>query len=76
MAIGTITIADMLQNDKELRGLLERTELARSTQKVSDSAARNLAIWLTEPRYAEYVPLIANHIHNENWKALDDAGRR
>lgn len=37
------------------------------------SAAQNIKAWLTEPRYAEYAPQVAELIAAGDWKNLDDA---
>ncbi len=42
-------------------------------QKLSAPAPRpTSATWLTEPRYAEYAPQVAEHIAEGKWKELDD----
>lgn len=39
---------------------------------VSQSAADNIRIWLSEPRYAEYAAEVAAHIRDRKWQVLDD----
>jgi phosphoglucomutase/phosphomannomutase len=51
---------------------LSRLESALKEQKLSASAAANIRRWLTEPRYAEYAPQVAEHIAAKKWKELDD----
>ena len=46
---------------------------AVGTGKLTASAVENLRRWLTEPRYAEYAPQVAEHIAAGKWKELDDA---
>ena len=46
---------------------------AAQAGNLSPGAVENLTAWLTEPRYAEYLPLVVEHIQNARWKALDDA---
>lgn len=51
--------------------------LAKVRQAVADglltaSAEKNLAAWLTEPRYAEYAPQVAAAVEAGDWKTLDD----
>src|SRR6187551_1760793 len=46
---------------------------AESAEKVSSTAATNIRTWLTEPRYAEYAPQVAEAVSVGNWKELDDA---
>jgi phosphomannomutase len=45
---------------------------AAAANKLSASAAENIRKWLTEPRYAEYAPQVAEHIAAGKWKELDD----
>ena len=39
---------------------------------LSSSAAENIKIWLSEPRYVEYVEQVKQHISQGNWQKLDD----
>src|SRR5688572_27100817 len=52
---------------------LQHLAAAVTGGKVSPSAAKNIRRWLTEPRYAEYAPQVAEHIAAGKWKELDDA---
>ena len=52
---------------------IERIESAAHSQKISSGAVSNLKCWLTEDRYAEYVPSVLEHVEAEKWQALDDA---
>jgi len=45
---------------------------AVANKNLSASAPANIRKWLTEPRYAEYAPKVAEHIAAGNWKELDD----
>ena len=40
---------------------------------LSDGAVENIRAWLTEPRYAEYVPRVVEHLEAGRWRELDDA---
>jgi phosphomannomutase len=51
---------------------LEQLNLAASQGKVSASAAGYIREWLTDPRYAEYAPQVAEHVAGGRWKELDD----
>ena len=53
--------------------LLAQVDAAVSAGKLTADAAKNLKVWLTEARYSAYVALIAEHIQQEKWQALDDA---
>lgn len=52
---------------------LATIEQASKAGNLSAGAVENLTRWLTEPRYAEYLPQVLEHIEKEQWKALDDA---
>jgi phosphomannomutase len=45
---------------------------ATTAGQITAAAADNLRAWLTEDRYAEYVPEILAHIEREAWQTLDD----
>src|SRR5437016_831267 len=51
---------------------LSAMEAATTAGKLTSSAAANLRAWLTERRYAEYAPQVAEHISAGKWKELDD----
>lgn len=55
-----------------LADALARIDDAVATDKLTASAAENIKNWLTEPRYAEYVPQVLEHIENNRWRELDD----
>ena len=52
---------------------MAQVESAAREGKLSPGAVTNIDAWLTEPRYAEYAPLVAEHIGQAKWKELDDA---
>src|SRR6476619_4615630 len=47
-------------------------ESAGKEGKLTASAVVNIQAWLTDPRYAEYAPQVAEHIAAGKWKELDD----
>ncbi len=51
---------------------IELAQQAQTEEKISASAVENLKDWLTEPKYAAYVPEIAEHIDQQKWQKLDD----
>lgn len=51
---------------------LAAARAAASDGKLTPSALENLSAWLSEPRYADYAPAIAQHIVDEKWQTLDD----
>ena len=48
-------------------------QLDSASGKLSAGAVQNIRVWLTEPRYSEYVPQVAEHLAAGKWKELDDA---
>ncbi len=57
----------------ESQSALAQLAAALAENRLSASAAANIRRWLTEPRYAEYAPQVAEHIAAGKWKELDDA---
>jgi phosphoglucomutase/phosphomannomutase len=51
---------------------IHQVERAGRDGKLSPGAVQNLRAWLSESRYAEYAPLVAQEVARENWKELDD----
>ena len=51
---------------------LTQLDAALASKHLSATAAENLRTWLTQPRYAEYAPQVAEHIAAGKWKELDD----
>jgi phosphoglucomutase len=45
---------------------------AAAKKLISAGAVKNIRDWLTEPRYREYAPQVAQHIAAGKWKELDD----
>ena len=56
----------------DTNAVLSRIEAAATDGKLSAGAVDNLRAWLTQPRYAEYVPQIAEHVSRGQWNELDD----
>ncbi len=56
----------------DLPAMLSALENARSGGELTATAADNIRKWLTEPRYADYAPLVAEHIQEKRWQKLDD----
>lgn len=52
---------------------LEQLEAAAASGQLSAGAVDNIRSWLTEPRYRAYAPLVAEHLAEGKWQALDDA---
>ncbi len=52
---------------------IARWENAAKEGTLSDGAVENIRIWLTEPRYAEYAPQVAEHLAAGKFRELDDA---
>ncbi len=53
--------------------VLAQLDAAATDGKLSPGAVENIRAWLTEPRYSEYVPEVAEHLATGKWKELDDA---
>jgi phosphoglucomutase/phosphomannomutase len=51
---------------------LAAVEEAVTAGKISKSAAANIRIWLSEDRYAEYAPQVAEQVAAGHWQQLDD----
>lgn len=51
---------------------LQLVENAVAQGNLSQTAAENIKIWLTESRYSQYVPEINEHIEQGLWQKLDD----
>lgn len=52
--------------------MLDEVQQAVKDGRLTASAAENIRAWLTEPRYAEYAPEVAEHIAAGKWQELDD----
>ena len=61
-----MSATDSLQNS------LAAVEQANAEGQITDSAAKNIKVWLTEDRYADYRDEVASHIADEKWQKLDD----
>lgn len=60
---------------QSLPGLEELLSLAKSAAEkgeLTSSALQNLTAWLTEPRFAEYAPQVAELIRSGEWRQLDN----
>ncbi len=55
-----------------VKAALVRVDAAAADGQLSGSAAANIRQWLTEPRYAAYVPAILAHVAEGRWQPLDD----
>jgi len=56
----------------DVQTAISQVDRAAAEKKVSATAVENIRIWLTDPRYAEYVPQVVEHISSGKWKQLDD----
>ncbi len=48
-------------------------EKAAEEGKLSPGTVKNIRIWLTEDRYAQYGAQIVDHMQSNQWDVLDDA---
>ncbi|HQU47471.1 MAG TPA: phospho-sugar mutase, partial [Pirellulales bacterium] len=51
---------------------LEQVAQAVQRRQLSTTAADNIRIWLTQPRYRDYAVQVADHIRAAKWQQLDD----
>ncbi len=51
---------------------LAQLETAAQNRQLSAGAVTNIRAWLTEPRYREYAPQVAEHLAAGRFKELDD----
>lgn len=63
----------MAQQPFDLQAALSQLNVAASEARLSGTAVENIRDWLTEPRYAQYAPQVAEHIAENRWRELDDA---
>ncbi|MEX2175072.1 MAG: phospho-sugar mutase [Pirellulaceae bacterium] len=61
-----------MPNPIDLAAATSRLDAALAQQRLTPSAAANVRLWLTDPRYAEYASQVAEHIAAGKWKELDD----
>ena len=57
----------------QIQASLERVQKAQSEGLLSLGAVENIRCWLTQDRYASYLPQVVEHINAGKWQALDDA---
>ena len=58
--------------DFDLSECMDQVKTAAQQGSMTESAVENIRLWLTENRYADYVPGIIEHIQEKKWKELDD----
>ena len=51
---------------------LQQVETAAANNNITASAAENIRVWLTEPRYAAYQNEVIEHVRSGKWDVLDD----
>ena len=61
-----MSVSDSLQDS------LDAVQQALSDGAISESAAKNIRVWLTEDRYAQYRDEVSQHIADQKWQQLDD----
>ncbi len=57
----------------QIQSAVEQIQKARSQGQISQGALENIACWLTQDRYASYLPKVLEQIESGKWQALDDA---
>ena len=63
----------MAKSEFNLDKVLANLESAQSAARLSSAAVENIRVWLTEPQFSEYAPLIAEDVAAHKWRELDDA---
>ena len=53
-------------------GAAKAVQQAAHRGDLTESAAKNLTDWLTQDRYADYLPAVTGYIDRGQWKTLDD----
>ena len=56
----------------DLDSCLAKIAEAQKSGSLTEPAVENIKIWLTDSRYADYAPAVAEHIAEEKWQELDD----
>lgn len=56
----------------DVKNALAQLDRAAAEGQLSAGAVPNIRAWLTEPRYAEYAPQVAEHVARGQWKELDE----
>ncbi len=51
---------------------LSELKAAAEKKLLSPGAVENMRAWLTEPRYSQYAPIVAEQMQASRWKDLDD----
>jgi phosphomannomutase len=62
-----------LSTSNQIQSATQRIQKAQSDGHISQGALTNILCWLTQDRYASYLPKVLEHIELEKWQALDDA---
>lgn len=62
----------MIPDSLDAPAALHAVQAAAEAKQLTATAAENLTRWLLEPRYADYLPAVLEHIAGQRWKELDD----
>ena len=57
----------------QIQSAVQQIQKARSQGQISQGALENITCWLTQDRYASYLPKVLEQIESGKWQALDDA---
>ncbi|HTU26464.1 MAG TPA: phospho-sugar mutase [Pirellulales bacterium] len=66
------TISAPASTPVDSAAVLAKVGEAAQRKLLSATAIENIRAWLTEPRYSEYAPLVADEIAAGKWKELDE----
>ena len=56
----------------DLESAIQDIEAAQAEGSLTSTAVENIKIWLTDSRYENYAPAVADHIAKKMWQELDD----
>jgi len=59
--------------DSRIQSAMDAVAAAQNEGLITEGAKENIANWLTQARYQEYLPELLSHIEQKAWKKLDDA---
>ena len=57
----------------QIQSAIQQIQKAQSQGQLSQGALENIICWLTQDRYASYLPKVLEHIEARKWQALDDS---
>ena len=62
-----------LSTSPRIQSAVQQIKMAQSQGQISQGSLENITCWLTQDRYASYLPKVLEQIESSKWRALDDA---